>query len=94
MLGVSQDGVLALIDKGVLPAVDGRHPKTNRPMKIVSRLAVTEFSAAYVSLSEGARSSGTSIYAFQREQTRRGIVPAFNTGVVLYRRVDLTAVTP
>ncbi|WP_428978595.1 hypothetical protein [Chenggangzhangella methanolivorans] len=90
---MSQDGVLALIDKGVLPAVDGRHPKTNRPMNRVAVGSHRIFRGLRFAFRRS-RSSGTSIYAFQREQTRRGIVPAFNTGVVLYRRVDLTAVTP
>ena len=88
-LGASQSAVLALIAASLLPATDGRHPKTNRKMKFVSRLDLKRFSAVYVSLAEAARSARVNLHAFRCTQTRAGITPAFDSGIVLYRRADL-----
>ena len=92
LLAAPITAVHAFVKADLLPTSPARHPKNNRPMKVVTRAAVDEFSANYVSLAEAARSAKVSVRQFRRRQTQQGVTPVFETRIVLYRRADLKPV--
>ncbi|RXF67952.1 DNA-binding protein [Hansschlegelia zhihuaiae] len=89
MMRAPVNSVHALIEQKILPAVDGRHPKTNRPMKIVSRSAIEQFLSSYIPLAEAAKLADVSWGTFRKRQNSRGVAAAFERPGGFYRREDL-----